>query len=311
LESEVGKFGYLKTNELSAEVAKLGYATATSLNAATGRISVLETETISANRIDVNGIFAKTVTATGSITGATLYGAYIESTNGKVAGWDLNGSYLGISNKNGTIYNSAGAAQACVFGEKLYSNPSCFYVTSKAGNGMYCLPLLQFDVKRTSDGSTGVTTLGTVGDSMLSTLLHNDNGGYLKLSDKPELGGAAGKRPTYNGSNLALTSDLDNYAAVGHTHSQYAATCSGTVAYGTDATKVSAGAYKEVKVTFANGLFASAPVVVACLNTNANNSGFAGCSIAVVKVETTGATFRIYNDTSIERTPGYNWIATA
>lgn len=56
--------------ELVGEKASFGYVYSVS-----AKVRKLETETISADRLDVNGIFAKDITATGTITGAVLKGA--------------------------------------------------------------------------------------------------------------------------------------------------------------------------------------------------------------------------------------------
>lgn len=58
--------------ELVGEKASFGYVYSVS-----AKVRKLETETISADRLDVNGIFAKDVTATGTITGAILKGAAV------------------------------------------------------------------------------------------------------------------------------------------------------------------------------------------------------------------------------------------
>lgn len=56
--------------ELVGEKASFGYVYSVS-----AKVRKLETETVTADRIDVNGIFAKDITATGTITGAVLKGA--------------------------------------------------------------------------------------------------------------------------------------------------------------------------------------------------------------------------------------------
>ena len=58
--------------ELVGEKASFGYVYSVS-----AKVKKLETETISADRLDVDSIFAKDVTATGTITGATLKGAAV------------------------------------------------------------------------------------------------------------------------------------------------------------------------------------------------------------------------------------------
>lgn len=57
----------------------------------------ITTDSIKAAQIDVNNLFAQHITATGTITGAKLYGTYIESNNGKIGGWDLYIRYLQCS----------------------------------------------------------------------------------------------------------------------------------------------------------------------------------------------------------------------
>ena len=79
--------------ELVGERASFGYVYSVS-----AKVRKLETETISADRLDVNGIFAKDVTATGTITGAVLKGAAV-SCSGSVGVMELregglNGFYV-------------------------------------------------------------------------------------------------------------------------------------------------------------------------------------------------------------------------
>lgn len=60
--------------ELVGEKASFGYVYSVS-----AKVRKLETETITADRIDVNGIFAQDITATGTITGAILKGAWVQT----------------------------------------------------------------------------------------------------------------------------------------------------------------------------------------------------------------------------------------
>lgn len=55
-----------------------------------GDTTVMPGFTLTADNLDVNDIFAQTITAEGSITGAKLYGTYIESKSGKIADWTIN-----------------------------------------------------------------------------------------------------------------------------------------------------------------------------------------------------------------------------
>ena len=60
--------------ELVGEKASFGYVYSVS-----AKVRKLETETITADRIDVNGIFAKDITVTGTIMGAVLKGAWVQA----------------------------------------------------------------------------------------------------------------------------------------------------------------------------------------------------------------------------------------
>ena len=51
--------------------------------------SYIQSGIVSADRIDVTGIFAQDITATGTITGANLVGATINSNSGMIAGWNI------------------------------------------------------------------------------------------------------------------------------------------------------------------------------------------------------------------------------
>lgn len=73
--------------ELVGEKASFGYVYSVS-----AKVRKLETETISADRLDVNGIFAKDITATGTIMGATLKGGTIDG--GTITGGTITGSLI-------------------------------------------------------------------------------------------------------------------------------------------------------------------------------------------------------------------------
>lgn len=70
--------------------------TITAEHIVTGAITANEiaSETITADKINVADLFAQDITATGSITGAKLYGSYIETTSGKIGGFDIGSSAL-------------------------------------------------------------------------------------------------------------------------------------------------------------------------------------------------------------------------
>ena len=73
--------------ELVGEKASFGYVYSVS-----AKVRKLETETITADRIDVNGIFAKDITATGTIMGATLKGGIIDGVT--ITGGAIKGSLV-------------------------------------------------------------------------------------------------------------------------------------------------------------------------------------------------------------------------
>ena len=73
--------------ELVGEKASFGYVYSVS-----AKVRKLETETISADRLDVNGIFAKDITATGTIMGATLKGGTIDGVT--ITGGAIKGSLV-------------------------------------------------------------------------------------------------------------------------------------------------------------------------------------------------------------------------
>lgn len=56
--------------------------------------SVLVAESVTATEINVSDLFAQDITATGTITGAKLLSAYIESTSGKIGGFTIGNSAL-------------------------------------------------------------------------------------------------------------------------------------------------------------------------------------------------------------------------
>lgn len=70
--------------------------TITAEHIVTGAITANEiaSETITADKINVADLFAQDITATGSITGAKLYGSYIETASGKIGGFDIGSTYL-------------------------------------------------------------------------------------------------------------------------------------------------------------------------------------------------------------------------
>ena len=65
----------------------------------------ITTGSIKASSIDVNNLFAQNITATGSITGAKLYGVHIETTSGSIGGFTISNTQ--IYSDNGTDVKGA------------------------------------------------------------------------------------------------------------------------------------------------------------------------------------------------------------
>lgn len=156
--------------------------------------SVLVKESITADRINVTDLFAQDIEATGSIKGAT-----IETNSGNIAGWDLTESGLEKTGR-ATLSTSWGMPfEVDVIGT-LYSSAEYFDLTSKeddneeprpTGTSMFCLPLLQFEIRDPEDTfGQSMTTLGTYYDGEFKTLLFNNNGAYLSLGEGAELNGS-------------------------------------------------------------------------------------------------------------------------
>ena len=81
--------------------------------------------------------------------------------------------------------------------------------------------------------------------------------------------------------------------------------CSGTA----DPGSIPANSYVDVTVTFPF-TFESTPNVVVGMNSNSTASVMGGFAVSVASRTTTGATFRVFNNTSGAREPNLFWIAT-
>ena len=113
--NEVISYINQSSEEIKINASKIdlsGYVTITSL-AGNGTTTIdgsnIKTGTISADRLDVNSIFAKNITATGTITGAALNGATgsfsgkIESSSGKIGGWNIDAGSIWYSTDTHTV----------------------------------------------------------------------------------------------------------------------------------------------------------------------------------------------------------------
>ena len=117
---------------------------------------------------------------------------------------------------------------------------------------------------------------------------------------------------TLTTGSIAITADTILYTGTSRfTSAPYinnmkmAPVCSGNV----DPGSVPKNSYVDVSVTFPF-TFSSTPNVVATLVSTSTASGLGGLLVAVYSRSTTGATFRIFNNTDTGRSPDIMWIAT-
>lgn len=102
----------------------------------------ITTESITANELDVENIFAdeavlkelfaQNITATGTITGATLKGAHIESTSGSIGGFDIGEDSISSSGTNGSSTFYTGLTNKTLNGDAFGSLTS-YWKMSGAG----------------------------------------------------------------------------------------------------------------------------------------------------------------------------------
>ena len=84
-------------NTTTIDGGKITTGTITAAQIAAGTITSNEIAagTITAEKINLNDLFAQNITATGTITGATLKGAHVEATSGFIGNWNIiNGSIV-------------------------------------------------------------------------------------------------------------------------------------------------------------------------------------------------------------------------
>jgi len=148
------------------------------------------TNSIKADQIDVNSIFAKDINATGSITGAKLYGAHVETDSGEIAGWELSDDKLRALREGIVLPNSSGYPQQYALVSELYSKPDYYDRTVDmegiypSGHSIFAVPLLHFSLNENETGKsveTALELISTMGE--IKTLLENSQGGALELSN--------------------------------------------------------------------------------------------------------------------------------
>lgn len=78
-------------NTTTIDGGKITTGTITAAQIAAGTITSNEIAagTITADKINLNDLFAQNITATGTITGATLKGAHVEATSGFIGNWNI------------------------------------------------------------------------------------------------------------------------------------------------------------------------------------------------------------------------------
>lgn len=117
-------------NGLLYQLNNLGELTSQNLNSLDGTVLTKRTisadkliaKSITANEIDVTNLFAQNITASGTITGATLYGAYAEITNGRVGIFDITQYALTFDNgTNKSTLDRAGLTVGLSYGSTVAS----------------------------------------------------------------------------------------------------------------------------------------------------------------------------------------------
>lgn len=164
-------------NGLLYQLNNLGELTSQNLNTLDGTVLTKRTisadrliaKSITANEIDVTNLFAQNITASGTITGATLYGAYAEVTNGRVGIFDITQYALTFDNgTNKSTLDRAGLTVGLSYG-------------STVASGNY-----------TTYGATGIKCrYSTVGDYVFS--IDTGTSGAVELTGSlvPAAGGAS------------------------------------------------------------------------------------------------------------------------
>ena len=133
----------------------------------------ITTNSIKAKQIDVTNLFAQDITATGTITGAKLYGTYIESNSGEIGGWDIGETSLSSSINNYKVSLNA-------------KGDYPFYFKNDSGDGK---PLLPFAVSRTGDiichklSASEIFTVNSPGD-VIAGFGTSNQVSLLRLKDR-------------------------------------------------------------------------------------------------------------------------------
>lgn len=157
--------------------------------------SYIQSGIISADRIDVTGIFAQDITATGTITGANLVGATINSNSGMIAGWNITswGIYKSDTSGDGKTKYVCMASDFYtatnnnpynpVFGIQ-YDNDWKFYVRSN-GDLMAKNATITGTIYATAGTFTGTITGSTIvgGEIRSSNYVANSSGTIISLND--------------------------------------------------------------------------------------------------------------------------------
>ena len=140
---------------LSAEVAKVIELDAGRLTSGYIDATRIKAKSITADKIDVNNLFAQNITATGSITGAKLYGSHIEATSGKIGELSL---------ANGILSHTYGNYTVCLRGVQSNLGYGVFWIQD-ASSGTVTYPF-----RVNGDGSFSATKAAITGNIKADTI---------------------------------------------------------------------------------------------------------------------------------------------
>lgn len=234
---KVEKSGVISAINQTAESIKInankvnltGYVTMTNLSTA-GQTTInganIKTGTISADRIDVTGLFAKDITATGTIRGVNLVGANgtftgtITSNNGSIGGWNIMSGGIIYDSANYTVHvltgTNANKDYLVVYDKANNTYP--FYV--RADGTAYAEKLTAVNatitgtIYATAGTFTGTITGSTIvgGEIRSSNYVANSSGTIISLNDgtiktastHQEMGANYVSRASFGGGSISV-----------------------------------------------------------------------------------------------------------
>lgn len=191
----------------------------------------ITTGSIKAAQIDVNNLFAQNITATGTITGATLKGAHVEATSGFIGNWNIvDGSIVNeVTEDNVTRKTEFTANSRLRFSTINYTdNPA----TTISGDNIICASSVAESTIRPNEikvcgtaivnkpySSITPTTIyenGTALSNKYAPISHSHND-YLPLS-----GGTVNGAITFGKSDdYGIRTNTNNYGRIGDSTNQF------------------------------------------------------------------------------------------